>query len=74
MNNYTEQHKEDILNAISDILERGNDVEIKTCKDGIKIIEVKRAVHSKIEGDDFQTLVVTGETIEKFKNKYLIRI
>lgn len=61
-NNYTAKHKEDILNAVSDILDKGNDVEIKSCKDGIKVIEVKRQVHSKIEGEEFKPCGVTIDT------------
>lgn len=32
----------EILNEIYEILKRGNDVEIKSCKDGYKILEVQR--------------------------------
>ena len=32
----------EILDEIYEILKRGNDVEIKSCKDGYKILEVQR--------------------------------
>lgn len=32
----------DVLNVIKAILRSGNDVEIKSCKDGYKILEVQR--------------------------------
>lgn len=33
---------EEIMDAIYDILKRGNDVEIKGAKDGYKVLEVER--------------------------------
>lgn len=32
----------EILSEIYEILKRGNDVEIKSCKDGYKVLEVER--------------------------------
>lgn len=38
-----------IAKIIEDIIKRGNDVEIKTCKEGYKILEVKRKVAATIK-------------------------
>ena len=39
----------EIAKIIEDIIKRGNDVEIKSCKNGYKILEVKRKVVVTIE-------------------------
>ena len=43
--------KPDIEKIASEILARGNDVEIRTCKEGMKIIEVSRKVVLVIKND-----------------------
>ena len=39
----------EIAKIIEEIIKRGNDVEIKSCKNGYKILEVKRKVVATIE-------------------------
>ncbi len=41
----------EILTEIYEILKRGNDVEIKSCKDGYKILEVQRKRALTIKSD-----------------------
>ena len=38
----TEEELKDVLDVIKSILRNGNDVEIKACKDGYKVLEVQR--------------------------------
>lgn len=42
------QENERLLKAIIDILGRGNDVEIKQSKHGIKVLEISRKVRMEI--------------------------
>lgn len=45
----------EILTEIYEILKRGNDVEIKSCKDGYKILEVQRKRALTIKSDSNTT-------------------
>lgn len=38
----TEEELNNVLDVIKSILRNGNDVEIKACKDGYKVLEVQR--------------------------------
>ena len=38
----TDKELNNVLEAVKTILKSGNDVEIKSCKDGFKILEVQR--------------------------------
>lgn len=48
LNSFQPQEKDCLFKAVIDILERGNDAEIKQSKHGIKVVEISKKVLMEI--------------------------